>query len=150
MREIRKILICVDGEEHSVKAEDYAIALAANFGATLIALYVVSPLLKKFTNEIYAVNRDECRAHLDRSLESEGRSALSAFNERARLHSVPVESRILYGMPEGEIVNEAASGNYDLVVLGGKVLGSWMARFESCNLPEKVFRDIPVPVLFVR
>jgi nucleotide-binding universal stress UspA family protein len=148
--DIKKILICTDGEKHSAKAEDCSISLAKQYGAQLVALYVVNPFLKKFTNEIYAVNRDECRDHLDRELSKEGKEALSNLKKKAAKHDVQVIQLIMNGSPEEIIVAEAAKGKYDMVILGAKLLRKWKERFESFNLPEKVFRDISVPVLFVR
>ena len=69
---IGRILILTDGESHTAKAEEYALMLAVALSAELVALYVVEQHLKKFTHEIYAVNRNECRAHLDNSLAAEG------------------------------------------------------------------------------
>jgi len=150
MQDIRKILLCIDGEEHTAKAEDYAITLARQSGAVIVALYAVSPYLKKFTTEIYAVNRDECCAHLDRSLMREGGAALAIFEGKASRHQVKVSSMVLYGFPEQIIAEEAEQGCYDLVILGGKTLRTWKERFESCNLPGKIFKDLSAPVLFVR
>lgn len=147
---IKKILFCEDGEPHTIKAEEYALTLARQCGAELVALYVVNPLLKKFTHEIYAVNRDECRAHLDRSLEGEGNAALSQFQCKASNCNIPVRTIIKYGPPEEVIIREAEEGNFDMVILGARMLRTWMQRFESCNLPEKIFKDSAVPVLFVK
>ena len=148
--DIRKILLCTDGEPHTARAEEYALTLALCCGAGLTALYVIDPFLKKFTNEIYAVNRDECREHLESSLRREGEEALGRFTEKASLRDVPVVTQIGHGAPEEVIADMAADGGYDIVILGSKVLKSWRERFESVNLPEKVFRRITVPVLFVR
>lgn len=150
MTEIRKILLCIDGEEHTARAEEYAITLAKQSGAMIVALYAVSPYLKKFTHEIYAVNRDECCAHLDRSLAREGGEALAAFEGKAARNNVQVATIVLYGFPEQVIAEEAEQGRYDLVILGAKALRTWKDRFESCNLPEKIFKELPAPVLFVR
>lgn len=147
---MQHILLCVDGEPHTVKAESYALELAQQSGAALTALYVVDPYLKKFTHEIYAVNRDECRAHLDRSLEQEGRTALDAFAARAQQARVPVTCRLEHGDPQTVISERVADDGYDLVVIGGKLLrGAW-ARFESRNLPERLFRSVAAPLLVVR
>jgi len=41
-------------------------------------------------------------------------------------------------------------GGYDLVVIGSKLLSSRWERFESYNLPEKVFKKTQRSVVFVR
>lgn len=150
MVNISKILICIDGEPHTAKAEEYALTLAKVCGAVLVGLYVINPFLKKFTNEIYAINRDECREYLDRSLTEEGEIALRNFFEKGRALNVVTVTKMRYGDPEEEILDEIKVGNYDLVVMGGKILKTWKERFESFNLSEKIFRKSPSPILIVR
>lgn len=147
---IKTILLCTDGEEHTRKAEDYAFHLARSLDADVVGLYVVDPFLKKFTNEIYAVNRDACREHLDRQLLEQGRQALDALTQRAARESIRFSSRVRHGPPEEEILKEIEEGSYGLVIMGAKLLKGWKQRFESENLPRKIFAASPAPVLFVR
>jgi nucleotide-binding universal stress UspA family protein len=142
------ILLCVDGESHTDKAVEYALSLTRALGARLNALHVVDPYLEKFTHEIYAVNRNECRAHLDRSLREEGRAALQAFGKRAQAAGVDGITELMDGDRAEVIVARAAA--CDMVIIGGKVLGNWYRRFESRNLPEQLFRRLAVPLLVVR
>ena len=148
--EIRKILLCTDGEGLAVKAEDFAVGMAKSAGARIYSLYVVNPLLKKFADEIYAVGRDEYRDYIDRTLHDEGNKVLKEFQKKACDQEVKVISKMRYGSPEEEILQEMEEGGYDLVVIGSKLLASWRARFESYNLPEKVFKKAQTPVVFVR
>ncbi len=147
---ISNILICTDGQEHTSSAEEYAITLAKKFNSSLTGLYIVDPFLKKFTNEIYAINRDECREHLDRSLKKEGETALNNLALKAESEAVNITVKIRYGDPEAEILNEIKEVNYDIVVMGGKLLKGWKERFESFNLSERVFKKSPLPILIVR
>lgn len=148
--EIHKILLCTDGEEQAVKAEDFAVGIARSTGALIYSLYVINPLLKKFADEIYAVGRDEYRDYIDKTLHDEGNEALKKFQEKACNQKVKVIPKMRYGSPEEEILQEMEEGGYDLVVIGSKLLASWRARFESYNLPEKVFKKAQTPVVFVR
>ena len=148
--DIKKILLCTDGEEHSDKAEKHAVMLAKISGAELVGLYIVNPFLKKFTNEIYAVNRNECRAYLDRSLKKEGENALGVFSQKAENEGISVITKMKYGYPEEEIINEINEDCYDMVVMGSKLLQGWKERFESFKLPEAVIKKSPVTVLLVR
>lgn len=146
---IQKILLLTDGESHTAKAEEYALTLAAALSAELVALYVVDQYLKKFTDEIYAVNRNECRAHLDRKFAEEGEAALAGFSSKAQKAGIGHKTLILYGEPE-KVVAELAREGYDLVILGAKHLEGWWQRFESCNLPGRIFRNVDKPLLFVK
>lgn len=147
---LKKILLCTDGEEHTHRAEDYAIDLAEKFGAEIICLYVVSPFLKRYTNEIYAVNRDECREHLDKSLQKEGEDALKKIMKKATGKNIVLFTKIRYGYPLEEILAEIDEGDYDILIMGSKLLNGWKKRFESFSLPEKIFKKSPISMVFVR
>lgn len=147
---IGKLLLLTDGEPHTAKAETYALTLAAALSAELTALYVVDPFLKRFTHEIYAVNRDACRAHLDNALAAEGEAGLARFAGRAVSAGVALATRIRYGPPEQVMADEVAAGGYDLAILGAKHLERWWQRFESRKLPERLFRSVDCPLLLVK
>lgn len=144
-----RILLCIDGEPHSETACACALDLARG-GAALDALYVVDPYLKKFTNEIYAANRDECRAHLDRSLAAEGEAALDAFAARAQQAGLTVGHLLQYGEPEAVIPQLVTAGGYDLVILGGKRFSGRYERWTSRDLPGRLDGKFAVPVLLCR
>lgn len=146
---MKRILVCTDGEEPAVRAEEQALAIAALSGGSVTGLYVLDPFLKKFTNEIYAINRNECRDHLDAELRREGEAALLALAERCRTRGVPFQAKMRHGGVAEEIVAEAAEG-HDLLVMGAKLLGSWREKLESCNAPRDVFKKSSIPMLFVR
>lgn len=147
---MQKILLCTDGEEHTRKAEDVALQMARQFNARVVGLYVLDPFLKKFTHEIYAVNREACREHLDKHLQQEGEQALQALQEKSAAAGVQVETKMRSGPPEEEILAEIQEGGYDLLVMGAKLLTTWRERWESVNLPKKLFLQAPLPMLFVR
>jgi nucleotide-binding universal stress UspA family protein len=147
---IGRILILTDGESHTAKAEEYALMLAVALPAELVALYVVEQHLKKFTHEIYAVNRNECRAHLDSALAAEGDAGLAQFAEKARGAGITIKTKILYGEPEKVVTDVVVVDGYDIVILGAKHLEGWWQRFESCNLPGRVFKSVNCPLLFVK
>ncbi len=147
---VQKILVCTDGTELARKAEDLALTLASRFQAQLTGLYVVDPFLKKFTHEIYAVNREACRDHLDKLLLQEGEQSLAALQARSASTGVVFIPKIRHGPPEEEILQEIQEGGYHLLIMGAKLLQSWRERLESVNLPKKIFSQAPIPMLFVR
>lgn len=145
----KRILLCLDGEPHSEVACAQALELARG-GAALDALYVVDPYLKKFTHEIYAANRDECREHLDRSLAAEGEAALDIFSARAQQAGITVGHLLQFGEPETVIPQLVAAGNYDLVVMGGKRFSGRYERWTSRDLPGRLDGKFAAPVLLCR
>jgi nucleotide-binding universal stress UspA family protein len=145
-----RILLCIDGEPHTEAAINLALEVSRVHKSALDALYVIDPYLKKFTNEIYAINRDECRAHLDRSLAAEGESALYQLLARAAVADVPVGRLLESGPPEEVIPRVTLAGGYDLVVLGGKRFNGRYDRWTSRDLPGRLDGKFSVPVLLVR
>jgi nucleotide-binding universal stress UspA family protein len=145
-----RILLCLDGEPHSELACAQALDLAQAYHAALDALYVVDPYLKKFTNEIYAVNRNECRDHLDRSLAAEGEAALDRFCASAQETGLNVGRLLQHGEPETVIPQLATAGGYDLIVLGGKRFSGRYERWTSRDLPGRLDGKFTVPVLLCR
>ena len=145
-----RILLCIDGEPHSAAAVAAALELVRVVAGELDALYVVDPYLKKFTTEIYAVNRDACRDHLDRSLTAEGEAAHQALQEQARLAGVQVGRLLEQGPPDEVIPRLAATGGYDLLVLGGKRFSSRFERWSSRDLPSRLDGKLGIPVLLCR
>lgn len=147
---MQTLLLCTDGEEYTRKAEDLAFRLARQFQARLVGLFVVDPFLQKFTHEIYAVGREACREHIDRALREQGGKALEALRERSKAESIIFEAKIRCGPPEEEILAEINEGGYDLLIMGARLLKTWRERWESVNLPQKIFSQSPIPMLFVR
>lgn len=145
-----RILLCLDGEPHSEMACASALELARIHRAALDALYVVDPYLKKFTHEIYAVNRNECRDHLDRSLAAEGEAALDRFCAAAQEAGLNVGRLLQHGEPEQVIPQLVMAGGYDLIVLGGKRFTGRYERWTSRDLPGRLDGKLAVPVLLCR
>lgn len=145
---MKKIILCTDGEKHSQKAEELAIKFAKNFNVELVCLYVVDSYPKKFTDEIYAVNREECRKYLDNALTQEGLKAFERFMDKAKNFDISVKTKLRYGLPYEEIMKEIREEGYDLLIMGIKRYKSFLDRIRSFYLPKKIFENSPIPVLF--
>lgn len=145
-----RILLCVDGETHTETAVALGFDLARTYGARLDMLYVIDPFLKKFTNEIYAINRDECREHLDRSLAAEGEAALDKLMARAVDAGLAIGRLLEAGLPEEVIPHLVKIGGYDLVVMGGKRFSGRYERWTSRDLPARLDGKLGAPVLLAR
>ncbi|MCS7200072.1 MAG: universal stress protein [Caldimicrobium sp.] len=145
---LKKILLCVDTESHNLRAQELALSLAEKFQAKLVCLYVVDAYPKHFTNEIYAINREECRRYLDESLTREGLQILENLKMLALRKGIPIEIKLRYGLPKEEILKELKADNYDLLIMGKKKYKGYLDRIRSFNLPKRLFEDISIPVLF--
>lgn len=132
METLRSILVAVDGSEPSIAALDHALALAADYGAHLDILHVVS------SEEPLSA---EARADVD--------SAMDVAIDRARAaHGSRVTHRTVQGDPVREIV-EAARDRSDLIVIGthGR---SGRLHVMLGSVAAGVMRNAPCPVLTVR
>ncbi|MFZ5906741.1 MAG: universal stress protein [Nitrospirota bacterium] len=147
---IRKIIVCIDGEESTEKAVQYALGITLAFRGTLTALHVINPFLKKFATEIYAVGRDEYRDHIDKELAREAEEIVNGFKSMAEPLGLSYSVIVRYGPPEEEIVKEILENSYDLLVLGTKYPDTFNARVRSFQLPKKIFKAMKIPTLFVQ
>jgi nucleotide-binding universal stress UspA family protein len=80
---MKNILLCIDAEEGTKKAIDYAIEITGAFNGWLTVLHVITPYLKKFADEIYAVGRIEYINHIDKELRKEAEDIINGFKAMA-------------------------------------------------------------------
>jgi nucleotide-binding universal stress UspA family protein len=147
---MKKILLCIDGEEDTKKAIDYAVEITGAFNGSLTALHVINPYLKKFADEIYAVGRIEYINHIDKELRKEAEDIINRFKAMANSIGLSYKVIVRYGPPEEEIIKEVTENPYDLLILGAKQSGTFNTTIRSFNLPGKIFNNLKVPTLFIR
>lgn len=147
---IKNIILCIDGEQWTEKAINYAIEITRAFNGRLTALHVINPYLKKFAEEIYAVGRIEYSNHIDKELKKEAEAVITGFKAMADSIGLSYNVIVRYGPPEEEIIKEVSENSYDLLILGAKPLNTIKERIRSFNLPAKIFKNIQIPAIFVR
>ncbi len=144
------LLLATDGEEHSLRAEEWSFNLATTLDIPLTILHVQDPYLKQFYNEIYAQGRREYLEHVDTELESIARDLKQRLESTAHQAGIPCSFIVRNGDPLTEIVAEVRHGDYDLIIVGGKRL-SGIKAFRSWNLPARPARQIgTVSIMTVR
>lgn len=146
---MKNIILCIDGEQATANAIGYAIEITRACNACLTALHVIDPYLKKFADEIYAVGRIEYKEHIDRELRKEAEEIIHKFTQAADSAGLSYEIVLRCGPPEEEIAKEVSEHDYDLLILGVNPKRTFSAKIRSFRLPEKIFRNIRVPTLFV-
>jgi nucleotide-binding universal stress UspA family protein len=123
-----KILVAIDGSDHSMKAAEYAIDIARDNKAQLIALTVLD--ISKITyaasafiaSPMYGLdklerNRKEAQEWLDKV----GKLASQKSNDDNNNNDVQFKSQIEESMSvAGTIVDYAENQNIDLIVVGSK------------------------------
>jgi universal stress protein A len=146
---LQKILVPTDLSACSSQALAQAQEFASVFGASIDLLYVWSaPALVAPESVITGVGINK-QPLLDWVRES-ATAQLTKFESEAKLAGIAVRSSVCEaGDPATAIVERAASGKYDLLVLGthGR---TGLSHVLMGSVAEKVVRRAPCPVLTVR
>ncbi len=135
---VRSILVCTDFSPAADAAFEEGVRLARLVGAKLAVLHVTS------VAAAVEDHRDRRRAHGEDT--SIAHTYLAIFLERLRLCFPGATVIRREGHVAGEIVREAANGQYDLVLMGTHNDN----KFKSLPLgstAEQVIRECPCPVL---
>ena len=143
---IRRILVPVDFSAHSDRAVRYAATLAGQVGASVELLHVVEDLLattaysKVFVADVADVMQEE----INRSARQ-----LRLLAEGMFPHGADVETTVVVGRPARAIVDRAANGRFDLIVMGthGR---TGLSHMMVGSVAEHVVRISPCAVLTVR
>ena len=147
---MRNIILCIDGENDTKKAIDYAVEITKACNGELTALHVINPYLKRFADEIYAVGRIEYINHIDKELRKEAEEIINGFKKAADCTGLSYKIILRYGPPEEEIIKEVSENPYDLLVIGSKQVKTLKEKISSFKLSRKIFDNMKIPTLFVR
>jgi len=140
----KRILLPLDGSTLAEQALPYAIVQAERFGAELILLKVLEPLLPK--------SRGSPQAAIERAEEltsALAREYLERVAAGAQEHGIPVRVVTIEGRPRVEIVRFAETNQVDLIVICTRGL-SGVSRWLMGSVADRVVRGASIPVLLVR
>jgi nucleotide-binding universal stress UspA family protein len=137
------IVLATDGSDCARAAGEHALELAATYGATLHALYVVDATDLGLTTPS-EVDVGEIRD----SLRSEGQRAVDAVTETAADAGIDGVGEVRVGVPHEEILAYAGDVDADLLVLGthGR---TGLRRYLLGSVAERVVRLAEPPILTV-
>jgi len=153
----KKILVPLDGSEHSMKALNIAVQIAKKFKGkiTLIHVYSVSafPLLMPEPTTltppgIPLVTQTEV-SKITEAARKKGGDILANGEKKAKAEGVPVEKVLLEGHVVNEIVRTAKDGQYDLIVIGARGI-SKMRELLLGSVTDGVIHHVSCPVLVVK
>lgn len=146
---ITTILLPTDGSECSGKATTYALSFAKHYGARVVALHVIDQRWEEQTRVAFAEVGQDLSAKIRSGYEEEARRILREVAGAAGKAGVPVETRIVTGIPYEEIVGVGKGLPADLIIMGthGR---SGVSHLLLGSVAEKVVRRAPCPVLTVR
>ena len=142
---LKRILVPVDFSDSSLRALDYALALAESVQATIIVLHVVEPAVHAENYLAAPSGLDEANQKL---LET-GRDRLDAVTRKRTNSSVLIEPLVRMGHAHSEIIDTAKAMGADWIVLASHG-DSGHKNLVMGSTAERIVRTAPCPVLTVR
>ena len=153
----QKILVPLDGSEHSLKALEAAAEIAERFSGriTLIHVYSVSvqPVMMPEPSSSGSLGMPILTGtEVTRIIEAAqkiGNRILDDGEQRIKSDKVEVKKILLEGHAVQEIVRIASEGDYDLIVIGARGV-SHMREILLGSVTDGVIHHVRCPVLVVK
>ena len=137
---LKKILMAIDGSEHSRQVLEKAIEYAKLLDAGIILVYCHA----KFPVNLGEPYRDQQIA----SILDESENLIKPFVQRLQDEKIPVEERLMEE-PAGKIIPEIAKiEKCDLIVMGSRGLSN-LANLIVGSVTNRVLQTAPCAVLVV-
>lgn len=136
-----RILLAVDGSDHSVRAANEAVKLAAGSADSQVTIVFVADY-DNAKNEVL---------HSGSSLELDlqRRKKLQPVEETMAAENIPYKVEILHGTPGPAIVEYANKEKFDILVIGSRGLNS-LQEMVLGSVSHKVVKRANCPVLIVK
>jgi nucleotide-binding universal stress UspA family protein len=127
----------------------YALSFARQYGGRVVALHVMDQRWEEQTRAVIAEVGQDLAQKIQNGYQEEARRILREVTDAAGKVGVPVESKVLPGIPSEDIVRFARQLPADIIIMGthGR---SGMSHLLLGSVAEKVVRRAPCPVLTVR
>jgi nucleotide-binding universal stress UspA family protein len=148
---IKTILLPTDGSDCSWKAVAYALAIAKQCTARVVAFHVVDQAEADQMRRglVEGAASGELFVKVRKDYEDLVRSLLQEVVGAAQRAGVPIETSWVIGVPAADIVQLATEVRADLIVLGTHGRRG-MSHLLLGSVAEQVVRTAPCPVLTVR
>jgi nucleotide-binding universal stress UspA family protein len=152
-----RILVPLDGSEHSNRALECAVQIAKKFEGKITLLHVYSiaipPMIMHEPSTpnpagIPVPTSAEVSKIIE-GLRDAGSKILSAAEEQSRSEGIETESILKEGNTPQEIVKAAKDGGFGLIIMGARGIHR-IAELLMGNVTENVIKNSPCPVLIVK
>lgn len=145
--QIRSILLPTDFSECGNYALPYAASLARKFGASIICVHVIEPMVP--TVGYSGMTEPLPIADISDQLEDSAERELPKIAECEECAGLEVEELIVHGEAASEIVRVAKDRNVDLIVVSSHGR-TGLGRMLFGSTAEAVVRHAPCPVMVVK
>lgn len=136
-----RILVAVDGSEHSKRAASHAVFLASSEKHVHVTLLYVLDYDKTRIDLVQNMTSDDL--HIDR------KNKIRPIEELFLEKGIPTDIKLLHGEAGPVIVEHANSENYDLVVIGSRGLNT-LQEMVLGSVSHKVAKRVHSPVLLIK
>jgi nucleotide-binding universal stress UspA family protein len=145
--QIRSILMPTDFSECGNYALSYAASLARSFGASILCVHVIEPMVP--TVGYSGMTEPLPIADITDQLENSAERELPKIAEREEFAGLEIEELIVHGEAASEIVRVARERKVDLIVVSSHGR-TGLGRILFGSTAEAVVRHAPCPVLVVK
>jgi nucleotide-binding universal stress UspA family protein len=140
---VKRILVAVDGSEHSRRVAKYAANLAAQLSAQLTLAHGVE-VLQRWGSEALVPYEA-----FDREQERAARELVRNLSQELEPFKVQVETRVVKGPPAQAIAELAKREGFDCIVVGSRSESAF-ARLLLGSFAHRLVHISDTPVLLVR
>ena len=139
-KNIKKILVPLDGSKNSLRGLDEGIYLARQCQATITGLYVIP---------IYPRNLADAIMPFQIHLTKEAERFMNEAKTRCAQKGIVFKSKVVFGSPTVEIQDISKSGKFDIIVIGSRGQSGLKEAFLG-SVANAIVHKAKVPVLVVK
>ena len=139
-KNIKKILVPLDGSKNSLRGLDEAIYLARQCQATITGLYVIP---------IYPRNLADAIMPFQIHLNKEAKKFMDNAKKRSAQKGIDFKSKIIFGSPTVEIEELSKKGKFDIIVIGSRGQSELKEIFLG-SVANAIVHKSKIPVLVVK
>jgi nucleotide-binding universal stress UspA family protein len=136
-----KILVPLDGSEHSIRALKNAIQIAKKFDGSITLIHV-------YTISSFAITPTQVYKYVQ-AIREFGGSILEEGENIVKAEGVQVDTLLKEGPSVENILETVTKGNFNLVVMGSRGL-SKLKGILMGSVSDGVTKNAPCPVLVVK
>ena len=151
MKDIKKVMVCVDLSDYSKMTIELALAVVRGLKTDILLFNVINSrdvdavkIVSPFCPGSFTV-----QSYIEKAKTERTRKLLEMIEQYFSSHRFQMSILIQVGIPFETIIKAIGNEKIDLVVLGNKGKSNLVGTLHGSN-GEKVFRHSPVPVVSVR